>query len=136
MRFARWVFLLAGASGILAVAPLYLEEAFFARSPPPTNRPEFYYGFAGVALAWQLLFLVIGTDPVRYRLAMLPAMVEKLGFSLAIPILYAQGRVDPSWLGAATFDGTWLILFVASFILTPIHSEPGSAAPKEPPAQG
>ena len=92
MRFARWVFLLAGVSGVLIVAPMYLEGRFFEQYPPATNRPEFYYGFAGVTLAWQFLFLVIASDPIRYRLAMLPAMLEKAGFALVIPVLYAQQR--------------------------------------------
>ena len=47
------------------------------------------------------MFLLIGSDPVRYRAAMLPAMVEKASFAIAIPILYAAGRVAPVWLGFA-----------------------------------
>lgn len=77
MRFAMWVFLVAGVSGILMVAPMYLEDRFVQEYPPPTNRPEFYYGFAGVTLAWQVMFLVIASDPARYRRALLPAMLEK-----------------------------------------------------------
>src|SRR5215207_4362293 len=111
MRFARWVFLLAGASGVPIIAPLYFEGRFFRDNPPAINRPEFYYGFAAVTLAWQLMFLVIAYDPVRYRLAMLPAMVEKAGFAFAVPVLYWHGRVEPMWLGAAAMDGTWLVLF-------------------------
>jgi hypothetical protein len=122
MRFAKWVFLLAGASGIVMVAPLYLEERFVRDYPPEINRPEFYYGFAGVTLAWQFLFLVIGSDPVRYRPAMLPSMLEKAGFAFAIPILYAAGRVSGVWVGFASIDATWLLLFVAAYFLTP--SEP------------
>jgi hypothetical protein len=76
MRFARWVYLLAGVSGLLLVAPLYWEERFFQDYPPAINRPEFYYRFAGLCLAWQVMFLVIAADPVRYRRAMLPAMLE------------------------------------------------------------
>src|SRR5689334_9359370 len=125
MRFARWVFLLAGASGVLIIAPLYLEGRFFEQYPPAINRPEFYYGFAGVTLAWQLMFLVIAADPVRYRLVMLPAMVEKAGFAFVVPVLYAQQRVEAMWLGAAAMDGTWLVLFVVAYLLTP----------KEPPAR-
>ena len=41
MRFAQWVFLLAGASGVLMILPLYLETRFFADDPPAINRPEF-----------------------------------------------------------------------------------------------
>ncbi len=119
MRFAKWVFLLAGVSGILMVAPLYLEDRFFQDYPPGINRPEFYYGFTGVTLAWQFMFLVIGSDPVRYRLAMLPAMLEKASFAIAIPILYAAERVTAVWLGFAAMDATWLVLFVIAFLRTP-----------------
>src|SRR5262249_22472525 len=64
MRFARWVFLFVGISGVIMVIPPYFLEERFARSqPPPVNHPELYYGFFGVTLSWQLMFLVIGSDP-------------------------------------------------------------------------
>src|SRR3954470_22886952 len=127
MRFPKWVFVLAGVSGVLMVLPGYfLEDKTGQDFPPPMNHPEFYYGFVGVTLAWQLMFLVIASDPVRYRLALLPAMVEKAGFAFAVPVLYWQGRVEPMWLVAAAMDGTWLVLFVIAFLLTP----------KEPPKAG
>src|SRR3954469_18871916 len=121
MRFAKWVFLLAGVSGILIILPLYLEDRFFQDYPPAINRPEFYYGFAGVTLAWQVMFLVIGSDPVRYRAAMLPAVLEKAGFAVAVPLLYAADRVAAVWLGFAAMDATWLVLFAAAFLRTPKH---------------
>lgn len=119
MRFARWVFLLAGVSGVLIVAPMYLENRFFAEYPPAIYRPEFYYGIAGVTLAWQLMFLVIGPDPVRYRMATPPAMLEKASIAVAIPILYALGRVAGVWVGFAATDTTWLVLFVVAYLQTP-----------------
>ena len=129
MRFARWVFLAAGSVGLVMILPLYLEERFFQNDPPAINRPEFYYGFAGVTLAWQLLFLVIGSDPIRYRKAMLPALVEKAGFAFAIPFLYAAGRVEKPWLGFAAMDGTWLVLFVIASLVTPTEPPPDSKSP-------
>jgi hypothetical protein len=119
MRFAKWVFLLAGVSGVLMVVPLYFEERFFREYPPAINRPEFYYGFVGVTLAWQFLFLVIASDPARYRGAMLPAMLEKAGFAIAIPVLYAAGRVPAMWVGFAAMDATWLVLFGVAYWRTP-----------------
>jgi hypothetical protein len=122
MRFAKWVFLLSGFSGVAMVAPLYFEDRFFADYPPAINRPEFYYGFAGLCLAWQVMFIVIGFDPVRYRMAMLPAVLEKASFAGAIPVLYAFERVPAVWIRFAAMDATWMVLFVVAFLWTPKES--------------
>jgi hypothetical protein len=120
MRFARWVFVLAGISGVLMVIPPYfLEEQFGRDYPPSVNHPELYYGFFGVTLAWQLMFLVIGFDPIRLRSAMIPAMVEKASFAVAIPVLYALERVSGAWLVFASMDATWLVLFLVAYLRTP-----------------
>jgi hypothetical protein len=116
MRFARWVFLVSGICGIVIVAPMYFLEARIAReSPPAITHPEIYYGFVGVALAWQLMFLVIASDPVRYRIGMLPAIFEKASFVAAIAILWALGRVTGSVIGFAAFDAVWMVLFTIAF---------------------
>ena len=120
MRFAKWVFLLAGTTGILQVLPPYfLEEQFGRDHPPPVNHPEFYYGFFGVTLAWQVMFLVIGSDPVRFRKAMIPSMLEKASFAVAIPILYVLERVPVMWVGFASIDATWFVLFLVAYLRTP-----------------
>jgi hypothetical protein len=120
MRFARWVFLLAGVSGILLIVPPYFLEGKTGEDyPPPITHPEYYYGFLGVTLAWQVLFLVIGSDPIRYRRAMLPAMLEKASFVVAVILLYAEGRVAPVWIGFASLDTTWFVLFVVAYLWTP-----------------
>jgi hypothetical protein len=120
MRFAKWVFLLAGVSGIpLVVPPYFLERQTGEDYPPPITHPEYYYGFFGVTLAWQVMFLVIAFDPVRYRRAMLPAMLEKASFAVAIPVLYAADRVAGVWLGFASMDATWLVLFLVAYLRTP-----------------
>jgi hypothetical protein len=124
MRFAKWVFLLAGITGILMVIPPYFLEGQFGRdNPPPVNHPEFYYGFFGVTLSWQILFLVIGSSPIRYRMAMIPAMVEKAGFAIAIPILFALERVSAIWMGFASIDAMWLVLFFIAYLRTPRGAE-------------
>jgi hypothetical protein len=93
MRFAKWVFRIGGASGLFLIVPSYFLEGRTGEDfPPPINHPEYYYGFVGVTLAWQILFLIIGSDPVRYRPAMLLAMVEKSGFVVAIAVLYLANR--------------------------------------------
>ena len=98
MRFARWVFLLAGGSGVLMIVPPYfLERQTGEDYPPPVTHPEYYYGFFGVTLAWQFLFLVIASDPIRHRTAMLPAMLEKASFAAAVsPLSVASLRTSGS----------------------------------------
>ena len=50
----RLVFWAAGIYGLIVVTPLYFLESQFAKQAPPAiTHPEFYYGFAGVTLAWQ-----------------------------------------------------------------------------------
>src|SRR5262249_32193055 len=103
MRFAKWVFLLAGLTGVLLVAPPFsMEERFGRDNPPPINHPEFFYGFFGVTLVWQFLYMLIGSDPVRYRPVMLTAMLAKTSFVIAIAALYLLGRVPVLWVGFAS----------------------------------
>ena len=117
MRFARWVFLLAGVCGIVIMAPMYfLEERLGQDNPPAITHPEIYYGFVGVTLAWQLMFLVIAFDPVRFRLAMLPAVFEKASFVVAILVLCVLGRVTGSVIGFAVLDAVWMVLFTVAFV--------------------
>jgi hypothetical protein len=120
MRFAKWVFLLAGISGILILVPPYFLEARIEQDDPPAlTHAEFYYGFLGLCVAWQILFLVIGTDPVRFRPAMLPSLVEKGSFVVAIAALYARGRVTARWPALAAMDAMWFVLFLAAYLRTP-----------------
>src|SRR6185436_18964885 len=94
MAFARRVYLAAGVYGLLVMTPQFFLEARTSRDyPPAITHPEFYYGFGGCVFAWQLAFLVISRDPVRYRPLMPVTLVEKAAFGISVPILYMQGRV-------------------------------------------
>jgi hypothetical protein len=116
VRFARVVFLIAGLLGILELLPLYFYEAALNRIRPLTY-PEFYYGFAGVALAWQIAFLIISRDPGRYRPLMPAIFLEKLLFPAAAYLLYARGRLGwTSMLSGASLDLIWLALFVVAWV--------------------
>jgi hypothetical protein len=119
MPFARWVFLIAGIYGVLAIAPMYfLESRFPADAPPAITHPEFFYGFIGVTLAWQLAFLVIATDPPRYRLLMVPAVFEKFSFTAAATVLMLQGRLSGMVFGFALIDFMLGVLFVVALLKT------------------
>lgn len=114
--FARRVFRYAGWYGILVLAPQYFLEKEVARmGQPPVAHPEFYYGFVGVALAWQVAFLVIATEPVRYRPLMLPALLEKLSFGIAAILLVVLGRTAPLVIPFAAIDLLLGGLFVTAW---------------------
>lgn len=86
MKFARWTFNLAGIYGLAALLPQYFLLDKIARdTPPAVTHVEFFYGFVGVAIAWQLAFFVIASDPRRYRPIMLVAIFEKLSFACRRP---------------------------------------------------
>jgi hypothetical protein len=81
MRFAKIVFWVAGIWGLLVITPLYFMFDLIGRQdPPPITHPGFYYGFVGCALAWQLAFCFMATDPVRYRPLIIPSLFEKFRF--------------------------------------------------------
>jgi hypothetical protein len=101
------------------VGPLYFLEARIGeQQPPPITHPEYFYGFVGVTLVFQLPFLVISRDPVRYRPIMLMSVLEKASYFIAIPILYAAGRVPFIVLVGSLFDFVWGCLFAMSYVKT------------------
>jgi hypothetical protein len=123
MRFARYTFATGGILGILALAPMYLLETQFGiDNPPPITHPEFYYGFIGIALAFQIVFLIIASDPLKYRPLMLAAIVEKFSFGLAVIWLFMSGRVQGQMFYAGLLDTILGMLFVVSYFRTARHS--------------
>ena len=122
-RFARRVFIGAGIYGLIGVLPLFfLEQRFVEMLPPELTHPEFFYGFAGVALAWQVAFLVIGSDPARFRPLMLPAVIEKVTYGASVLWLVIEGRTPLPMVGTAVIDLVLAILFTASFFRTRVSS--------------
>lgn len=119
MRFARAVYLVAGTYGLLVVAPGYFLEARIGRDlPPAITHPEYFYGFLGVTIAWQVLFLVLATDPLRYRAMILPSIVEKAGFGIPAIVLFTQHRIPLIVLSLGSVDWILAGLFVAAYIST------------------
>jgi len=118
MRFATWVFRLAAIYGVIVLTPLYFLEARISAAGPPVNHPENYYGFVGAALAFQALFYVISRDPARYRLAMIPSILEKASFGGAVIPLWLAGRAPGAVAVFSAIDLVWGALFVASWLRT------------------
>ena len=119
MRFAKIVFWIAGIWGVLILTPLYFMFDVIGRQDPPAiTHPGFYYGFVSVGLAWQVAFLVIARDPVRFRLMMIPAVLEKFGWGTSLLVLYFQNRIHPSDLALGGVDALLGVLFLLAFFRT------------------
>jgi hypothetical protein len=119
MPFAKRTFLIAVVYGLVVLLPQYLLEAKTGRDfPPPITHPEYYYGFIGVAVAWQIAFFVLAKDPVRYRPMMIPAIIEKASFGIAVMVLFVLNRVSLPMLGAGLVDLILGALFVVAYLRT------------------
>src|SRR5690606_12215668 len=124
MKFAERVFQIAGIYGLAVVLPQYLMEllpAEFVKQQlgeehvPGAVHPEHFYGFIGLAAAWQVAFLIIARDPVRYRLMMLPGILEKLGFGIPAVALFFCGRLSATTTAFGVIDLVWAGLFFAAY---------------------
>jgi hypothetical protein len=128
LKFANIVFIVAGILGILQLLPLYFLFDFVGRNTPPAmNHPEFYFGFAGVALAWQIVFLLIGSDPYRYRVFIVPSILEKASYVLALVALCAEHRIGLRSALPATWDFILGLLFIAAYAKTRSDARPAPA---------
>jgi len=123
MRFAKIVFWVAGIWGLLVITPLYFMFDLIGRNdPPPITHPGFFYGYVGVALAWQIAFVFIATDTARFRPLMIPCVLEKIGYGAAVLALVMQGRMHRADLLFAGTDLLLGLLFVIAYFKTPVSA--------------
>src|SRR6187401_2206580 len=129
MRFARFVFIGAGVWGITVLTPLFwLVDITGRRYPPPTDYPQFFYGFLSVAMAWQIAFLVIASNPARLRPLMVAAVIDKLGFVLTVVVLHGQARLSSRGTQVIVPDLLLGVLFVIALIKTQAIEQRRSSA--------
>ncbi len=116
MKFAKWIYLISGLYGLLVLIPQYfLESTNGVKFPPAINHPEYYYGFIGVAVAWQTGFLMISRDPKRYGPLMIATVIEKYSYGLALLVLYVQGRLVVPILATGLIDLVLGTLFTVAY---------------------
>lgn len=119
MKFARVAFLIAGVWGIVVLTPLYFLVDLTGRQyAAPVDYPQFFYGFLSVAMAWQIAFLVIGSNPARFRPLMIPSILEKLGHVVTLAVLYSRARISVADAQAAVPDLLLGIFFIVVFVST------------------
>lgn len=124
MHIATWIFRIAGIYGVVMLVPAYFMEKMFSDSV----HPEFYYGFIGVGLAFQILFWVLASDPVRYRPMMIPSILEKVSYAVATFWLFFAHRADSSVLLGGCVDWLFVGLFAWAYLATAPHASGAKTA--------
>jgi hypothetical protein len=128
VKFAKYVFIIAGVWGIAVLTPFYwLVDVTGRRYAPPMEYPHFFWGFFAITMAWQFAFLVIGSNPVRFRPLMVPSMFEKFSYVVTLVVLYNQARISAADFQAAMPDLLLGSLFVVAFVKTRV-SKPSKQA--------
>jgi len=111
MKFARWIFLIAGILGLLSAVPLAFSERAMS-----VKQPEFFYGFVFLNICWQIVYLVLSSDVIRFRPMMIPAFLAKASGTAALTWLYLLGRVSVQWVAIGAVDGVFAALFLAAYL--------------------
>jgi hypothetical protein len=131
MKFAKIVFWLAAIGGFLIITPLYfMFNLIGKKDPPPITHPAFFYGFVGIALVWQIAFVFIARDPVRFRPMMIPAILEKLVYSIPVIILVLEKRTQANDLVFGALDLLLGVLFLFAYLRTPHTVAPVDSSPR------
>ncbi len=109
-RMFRW----AAIYGVIVLVPLYF-------TPLPPMGAEVFLGFVGLALVFQAVFWMIGSDPAKYRPLMSIAVAEKLVFGVPCLSLWASGYpVNPPVALFACIDLALGLGFFIAWQRTPI----------------
>lgn len=117
--FAKRVFQVAAGWGFFILTLAYgayllgIEGATI-----DTDRPELVHGFFLVTLAFQVVFLIIASDPVRFRMFMLASMIEKLPFTLVSILLFTNGQAPMAAAVLGLIDGALGLLFMIAYFVT------------------
>ncbi len=119
MTFAKYTFICAGIWGLAVLLPFYaLVDITGRHYVPPGDYPQFFWGFFAVAIAWQVAFVIIGSNPARFRVLMIPAILEKAGYVSTLVVLFEARRLSVLDLQPALPDGILGVLFLVAFVVT------------------
>jgi hypothetical protein len=120
LKAPRRIFMIAGIYGLIVLLPLYFGEHVLATMGQMLTRPEYYYGFIGAAASFQLVYLMIGRDPVRFRPLMPLTLIAKWSFTIPVAILFLSGRVDLTTMIMASIDALIGLAFLWAWRATPV----------------
>lgn len=109
VTFARRVYVVAAIYGFLAVPVLYFTDA-------PDPHRLLYFAFAGIALVFQGVFLVIARDPLRYAAFVPLTVFEKVSFGIPALAFWSQGQAANDMALGGAVDLLFAALFATCWL--------------------
>src|SRR5215813_6586786 len=102
MKFARMVFAIGAGFGVVATLRLYFVQGTYL-----------FYGLIAAVAAWQVVCFMISWDPLRFRPLMIPAVLEKLLWTITLATFYLHGELKTGeFAGGVLPHGLLGLLFV------------------------
>ncbi len=114
-KHVGWLFRGAAIYGAILLLPLYFLETRAAAPAARLPAPEYYYGFIGAALGFQIVYWLIGGAPRQYRALMLVGVFGKLSFWVPTALLWSMGRTATSTFALVCGDLLLAIAFVVAW---------------------
>lgn len=109
ITFARRVYIGAALYGFIGASTLY-----FADAPDPHRL--LYFAFAGIALVFQGVFLVIARDPKKYAAFIPLTIFEKLSFAVPALAFWSQGQAPNDMALGGAVDLLLGVLFTITWL--------------------
>lgn len=106
-KSATRVFAIAALYGFVAVPSLYFTDA-------PDPHRLMYFAFAGIALVFQGVFVMIARNPRHYAALMPLCVFEKLSFGIPAIAFAARGQAD----AMTGLGGAIDLVFAAAFFIS------------------
>ncbi len=103
-RFTARVLIGAALYGVIGSASLYFTDA-------PDPHRLLYFAFAGIALVFQGVFVVIARDPRRFAPLLGLCVFEKISFAIPALAFFAQGQAPLSMGLGGAMDMLLAVLF-------------------------
>jgi hypothetical protein len=106
MKFARWIFLAAGVLGLLPALLVAYNLILNSRDllPGSSGLGLFVYFVLIQYIGWQVFYILLSTDPLRYRSLMILAFFVEL-----------LTPVNSAWLYFFGFT-PWVVLSILGFV--------------------
>jgi hypothetical protein len=122
----RNIFQYGAYYGVCVLMPLWFIElpimapmASLMLGGKPVDHQSLLYSFIGLALTFQYVYWLCGSDPLRYRAFMPTTVLAKMSVFMPITVLFFQGKIEPLAWSLSFIDGALGVAFAWAYLVTP-----------------